>query len=785
MERMNPPAPLALALVLLVSCAPAATAPPQRVAALPVPASAAANPAAATTDAPAPVGDPVLVSQRLGVRSTLAEIDASGRLALVSSVDGIHVIDVEAGVTRGLLGGCANQAGFAPEGHAVVALCEATKTLRIWDLVGNKIQEVALARPPRRLDVPRAGRRVAVTGAGGVEVIELKSGALVSLETAPQREVKLTALAAGGRVATSDGATVLVFEASGQRVHEERFAVTPESLALSASGRWLAVAGASGVAITDLARPAERAPVTPCAGARQGDVAWTDDERHLVVACGARLPNLPARVALLSPDGVEEREIFRAGKSEDALGVLPRGDRLGVTSPALGAVVVDLAAFQELFRVPSPAPGRNAPLFSRDFERLLFHDGRELQHLAVVDRKGQAVGPTLVTTALAMRLDAAGSLLKLSIKARHAYLDPATGALLSSPPGEISPDGKTFFVITQAGFDLVDRATGAARHVDTGTDVGMGSGFSPHGDWVLYPVAIFDNNDGGYEHTLRLYDAHTGARGQTFSFGEKPGSFVFSDDDQLLALVTTRNCEAAPLCMAVSVIEARSGRRLATIRHPGEGIESVAFLPGGKHLIVDDRVHEVKSGRVAWKAPEGSAIVATFKDQGQALLSTGEDASVVDAATGKKARAIEALGRVLAASDDSGFLLAQRGAEIALWETATWTKKPTTLELPSKDAVVVLARGGRFAWFVDGANLTAHRFADGRVLGRALPGLDFDMTDEGVFDPTQTAPGALLARLGRDVETSPMGPSARAAVKRAHPGLFADFVASKPISPLP
>jgi hypothetical protein len=85
----------------------------------------------------------------------------------------------------------------------------------------------------------------------------------------------------------------------------------------------------------------------------------------------------------------------------------------------------------------------------------------------------------------------------------------------------------------------------------------------------------------------------------------------------------------------------------------------------------------------------------------------------------------------------------------------------------------------------EGGDLLAHRFADGRTLRRAMPGFAVDVTDEGVFDPTQLGPGALLARLGPDVERSPMGPSERAAGKLGHPGLFADFVAGKPVSPRP
>jgi hypothetical protein len=233
----------------------------------------------------------------------------------------------------------------------------------------------------------------------------------------------------------------------------------------------------------------------------------------------------------------------------------------------------------------------------------------------------------------------------------------------------------------------------------------------------------------------------------------------------------------------VTVLDPRSGRRLAVIKQREEGISSAEFLPRSEHLVVGDRIHDARSGRVAWAVPEGAAIAATFPGKGQLLLATADKALVVDAATGKKVRELEQLGEVLAASDDGAFVLARRADEIALWNSAAWTKKPAALKLPPKAPTIVLARDGRFAWLVDGDDLVAHRFADSRTLRRALPGLAVDVTDEGVFDPTQTGQGALLARLGPSVEKSPMAPSERAAGKLGHPGLFADFLAGKPVSP--
>jgi hypothetical protein len=142
---------------------------------------------------------------------------------------------------------------------------------------------------------------------------------------------------------------------------------------------------------------------------------------------------------------------------------------------------------------------------------MLFHDGGLVEHVAVVDRTGRALGPRLRPTATPLELGQTGDLIALGSDTMFAYVDPATGAAIPGAPGELSPAGTTFLVPTAQGFDLVDRATSAKRHTDTGVDVELRATFSSHGDWVAYPVAIFSSIDGSYEHVLRLNDAHTGA----------------------------------------------------------------------------------------------------------------------------------------------------------------------------------------------------------------------------------------------------------------------------------
>src|SRR4051812_18149964 len=84
-----------LGLLVLVTpgCGPTVS---QAVAAAPTPPPVKT---AAPTDAP-PIGEPVLVPQRLPWESNLASLDPSGRLLLIAGPERLHVVDVETGVTR-------------------------------------------------------------------------------------------------------------------------------------------------------------------------------------------------------------------------------------------------------------------------------------------------------------------------------------------------------------------------------------------------------------------------------------------------------------------------------------------------------------------------------------------------------------------------------------------------------------------------------------------------------------------------------------------------------------
>src|SRR4051812_28248224 len=116
---------LGLLVLVTLGCGP--TVPPGvRAASAPPPRQTAAS-----ADAP-PIGEPVLVPQRLPWESNITSLDPSGRLLLIAGPERLHVVDVETGVTRGTLDGCASS-HFSGDGRSVIALCGG-RSARLWDL---------------------------------------------------------------------------------------------------------------------------------------------------------------------------------------------------------------------------------------------------------------------------------------------------------------------------------------------------------------------------------------------------------------------------------------------------------------------------------------------------------------------------------------------------------------------------------------------------------------------------------------------------------------------------
>lgn len=769
-----------LAALVVVGCA----APPP-----PPPAPAVAPPPAPTVAAeePPPIGAPVMVSQRLSREAREADLSPSGKLIALKGHGGLHVVEVESGQTRGVLPGCVDQFVFTADGRSIVSTCRGSTNARVWDLATDTTITIALPRPPGSLHVPSQGARVHAPREGAIDRIDAAKGTVTTLETGTRREVTNTEDTPSGYLAATDRDAVNIFGPSGQLVQRIPKANSATAYSLAPSGKRVALADWTGVTLVDAQTGKQATRITPCGEGRVEDVEWAEDEQHLVIACSNGPSKLPARAIVVSADGTEEHELLQA--EGGTFTVKPRGERVAVLHNNIGVAVFEVASGAELFRLAPPSASSYRPRLSRDFERALFRTGNHLAGIHVVDRARGAISLRLAAPAVPHAIGSAGDLLYFEVEGRTVYVDPKRGGILRDAAGRLSPDGATFLVAQGAdGFDLVDRRTGTRTRVAAPWAIAHEPPrFSDHGALVAILEVVMKGSD----RTLRLrtIDARTGKEQKTIPLGPLALPYWWSRDDALIAaqVATPRTREgkacpspADPACTALQVLDARKGTQLAKIQPKDASFDRVAFLGDGKYLLVGADIYDARSGRLAWSI-KGDADARSLGKIGL-LLATPAGITLVDPANGKALKDLGP-GSISTVSRDGAWMLTRLGRAATLWETATWTRTPTSLTLGDDD-LLVLSADGKLAFRVERDDLVVHRFSDGRTLRRALPALDFDVTDEGVFDPTHAASGAALVRRGRDVARSPMGPLSLIENELGHRGLYADFIAGKPVGPI-
>jgi hypothetical protein len=581
-----------------------------------------------------------------------------------------------------------------------------------------------------------------------------------------------------GWMVATDAHRVTAFSPSGKVVRAIPKASDATAFSLGSSGKRLALADTSGISTFDLESGQQLARLTPCGNGPVDDVEWSEEETRLLVTCGPGTG--PARVLVLGADGTEEREPMQGPRSRYF--VRPRGDRVAVTHPDVGVVVFDIASGRELFRVAPPQrTGRYLEL-TRDLERFLFRPSSTITSFVVLDQSGNAVNASLHTEGPDLEIDRAGGLLQLRSRGVITDFDPATDEILHEVPGPLNREGTVFLSLVNR-LDLVDRRTGQRRTLPSEHAVGVPPEFSEGGGWL----GVVEDVPRGrrVDRVYHLYDTRTGKEGPIFPFGSAIAPVAWSPDDAILAIRSNTgkpNCadSVAPECSVVLVYEARSGRQVATIR-PAAGMHRMLFLPDGKRIVVNARVHDARTGRLAWTFPPDAGIEMPLPLPGSGIVVSVESRwQLLDAASGKVVREIPYLGAVKGTSPSGRAIVSMYDGTVWIWDTSTWTKRDTKLHLDS-DARVYPTDDGRFVYLADGADLVVYRVEDGRSLRRKVPAFDFDVTDEGVFDPAQAQSGALLVRRGADVAKSPMGTLEFVAEELGHPNLVADFMAGKPV----
>lgn len=769
------PASLLLALTL-AACSAAPAPPPIASKSRPITPSTGA-PAAEAPPAPGP---PVLVSQRLPFTAKETPLDADGKHVLVQGTDGLHVVDVATGETHGVLPGEYSWFLFAPGGHRVIASPTGKSLARLWDLRLDTTRDIPLAHPHRYGPAPvvalRGAPAVITLADGGASVIDLAAGTTASFDAVPSSHMSAASRAATGALATIDGTSLYLFDASGKllRTIDQR----SSTVALDPDGTRVAVSDGEHLTILDFTTAASRPATSPCTSSSLTGLEWSDDGLHLFVACNF-VSQSPSIVSSLSPDGKLEREIMHL--DAESLSLAVHDKKLAVSASSLGVVVFDGASGRELQRLRGPGGQLRLVSVSASLDRALFRERDQVASLTLVERRLPARALRLAPAADSMRIEAEGPLLRLSREKAAVVLDPVTGIVSPAATGLLTPDGKKRLVDADDGIDLVDLAGAPQRLATLRRLLRDPAQLSPRGAWAYFEART--NPGFANDHpTFHIFDTTTGHESKKLDVGDDGLFPKFSPDDATVAFlintgVPLSGSDRCPPrgddCRAIRVFDPRSGRRLTQIRPSDRNVLSTEYVDAG-HLLVSGRVYEAKTGRLAWSLPARAQVTVLLPGIGQIVLDTAGKTSVVEAATGKLVSDIAPIAYVSRVSANQAFLIGVAAGVASLWSTATWTATPFALPF-ERGARMVLSNDGRIAYVVQGSELVVHRIADHQSLRRALPRLDFDLGEDGHLDFSPGGEAAMRVRSGSDIERSPIGPLTLLGERRVA-GLFAGFV---------
>lgn len=753
----------------IASCSGAPVAPSR--------ASASAAPTAIATAAPrtppprgATDGAPELVLQQGLAVQAWTTYSPDGKLAFTALLNAFGVVDVDTGRVLGSFDRkCVGPTAFSADGRTVV-FADCTNDgdgLHMWDLTTGEIHDLAFhsrawkpsstkpAAPSALvLDRPARGPMMIAYTRDRAWRIDTWTRAVVQLDVPEDNETQLAAVGEDGAIAIFGARALLSFATGATTPTRTDFG---DALKLAAGdfdgghgaavllfedGRARIVSATAEPQVHEfVACPAEAAH-------RSKDVAFSDEGRHLIVACGGTL---------------SERDV-KLGTTREILSDPKRSFTIDVAG---GKVVQHFGSTARVVDVATGAAGPAVP--GRDYEVLA--DGARL---GATDAR-LVLDSTTGDTVWAPDGDAASFDPVKAFHPRAALFTSGTAidlrTLASFPAIDVDQSGGSvlsFEVVmtpTPHGVATVtDRDTGASWSATT--EAGATLGLSYSGDYIIELATDWAKRSG--TNVLLFHGARTPRRIEaSYLPTVGPGGWIAAP------------CYVSGGDKGLRVYNLSSGAEW-TFGEPG--LIPPAFL-GTDRLLIHQTVYDLSSGKVVWTLDREEYPWAA--DLGSDVVVVGpwghepSPLRVLEARTGAAVATIDDGGNALALRGRT--VLLARGGRTLLWNAGVET--PVPLAARYDYGPVRISDDGAFIWYQrkDGL-IVAHRIADDRELWVG-PGRS-PMTNEGVFDPGQADHLGVLLRSGPNLIESRFTPVTELAERFGHPNLARDFFAGAPVSPV-